>query len=171
MSVAVVPGAVIADGVAAARGQMRFPAGEDALLARLVESALLLGEAFTGRLFVRRAVVEAASGGGWRVLALPDVFAIEAVVDGGGEPLPAEAYAIDIDGAGAGWVRADRAVRVSYVAGLAEGWDTLPAPIAQGVAMLAAHLFEDRGGGAPPAAVTALWRPWRRVRLAVEARA
>ena len=45
-------------------------------------------------------------------------------------------------------------------------WDAVPAPIAQGVAMLVAHLFDARGGdAAPPAAVAALWRPWRQVRL------
>jgi hypothetical protein len=46
------------------------------------------------------------------------------------------------------------------------GWDAVPAPVAQGVAMLVAHLFEARGGDvAPPVAVAALWRPYRQVRL------
>ena len=58
-------------------------------------------------------------------------------------------------------------VAVAYTAGLAAGWDELPPGITQGVAMLAAHLFEQREDGrAPPAAVAALWRPWRRMRLA-----
>jgi hypothetical protein len=36
--------------------------------------------------------------------------------------------------------------------------------VAQGVVLLAAHLFEHRGDGAtPPAAVAALWRPYRRL--------
>ena len=40
-------------------------------------------------------------------------------------------------------------------------------PWATGVVLLTAHLFDHRGGeSAPPAAVTALWRPWRRMRLA-----
>ncbi|TXC72160.1 phage gp6-like head-tail connector protein [Sphingomonas ginsenosidivorax] len=46
------------------------------------------------------------------------------------------------------------------------GWDAVPAPIALGVAMLVAHLFEARGGdAAPPEGVAALWRPYRQVRL------
>ncbi|MEG3163785.1 head-tail connector protein [Sphingomonas sp. PB2P19] len=45
-------------------------------------------------------------------------------------------------------------------------WAAVPAPIAQGVAMLVAYLFEARSDdGAPPAAVAALWRPYRQVRL------
>ncbi|WP_375402055.1 head-tail connector protein [uncultured Sphingomonas sp.] len=49
---------------------------------------------------------------------------------------------------------------------LATDWDGLPAGIAHGVVMLTAHLFEARGrDAAPPAAVAALWRPHRRMRL------
>lgn len=49
-------------------------------------------------------------------------------------------------------------------------WSDLPAPIAQGVVMLVAHQFGDRGGDRePPAAVSALWRPYRRVRLGAPA--
>jgi len=55
---------------------------------------------------------------------------------------------------------------VTVEAGLAADWPSLPAPLRQGVAMLAAYLFDSRdGAGAPPAAVTALWRPFRRMRL------
>ena len=50
--------------------------------------------------------------------------------------------------------------------GAAESWDAVPAPVVQGVAMLAAHLFDHRESDAlPPAAVAALWRPYRRMRL------
>jgi hypothetical protein len=53
--------------------------------------------------------------------------------------------------------------------GAAETWDAVPAPVAQGVAMLAAHLFDHRESDAlPPAAVAALWRPYRRMRLSPE---
>ena len=56
--------------------------------------------------------------------------------------------------------------------GAAESWDAVPAPVAQGVAMLAAHLFDHRESDAlPPAAVAALWRPYRRMRLSPEAAA
>ena len=53
--------------------------------------------------------------------------------------------------------------------GGAESWEAVPAPLAHGVAMLAAHLFDHRESDAmPPAAVAALWRPYRRVRLIPE---
>jgi hypothetical protein len=54
-----------------------------------------------------------------------------------------------------------------------EGLDrsALPAPVMQGVVLLAAHLFEHRdASAAPPAAVAALWRPYRRLRLLAEGR-
>jgi uncharacterized phiE125 gp8 family phage protein len=57
-------------------------------------------------------------------------------------------------------------VAVRYRAGLAADWAALPAPLAHGAVLLAAHLFENRDAGrAPPAAVAALWRPYRVVRL------
>ena len=58
------------------------------------------------------------------------------------------------------------AARVTFTAGIAADWNGLPAGLRQGVAMLAAHLFADRGATTPvPAAVTALWRPFRRMPL------
>lgn len=50
----------------------------------------------------------------------------------------------------------------------AEGddWDAVPAPLAHGLVLLAVHLWENRQADAvPPAAVSALWRPYRRVGL------
>jgi hypothetical protein len=43
----------------------------------------------------------------------------------------------------------------------------VPEPLRQGIVRLAAHLYAARGEveAVPPAAVAALWRPWRRVRL------
>ena len=78
-----------------------------------------------------------------------------------------DGIAVDIDADGVGWVKGVGVMRVTFTAGLASGWAALPAPLRQGVAMLAAHLFTDRAGSAPvPAAVSALWRPFRTVRLA-----
>jgi len=150
--------------------------GEDALLGRMVETATTLCEAFTGTVLVRREFVETvAAERAWQRLAHAPVVAITAVaaVSAGGEAevLSADAYAIDIDAAGTGWVRLTRAggaarLRVTARAGLAEVAADIPAPLAQGVVMLAAHLFDRRETpGAPPAAIAALWRPWRRMRL------
>jgi hypothetical protein len=57
---------------------------------------------------------------------------------------------------------------VSGTAGIADDENSVPEPIRQGVLRLVAHLFMSRDGegGQPPAAVTALWRPYRRLRLA-----
>lgn len=69
--------------------------------------------------------------------------------DGSATAIPADRYAIDIDMAGTGWVRVPpiegvSRVRATYRAGLAEGWDALPAPIRQGAVLLAVHLFDGR---------------------------
>ena len=84
--------------------------------------------------------------------------------------MPAGAYEIDIDAQGDGWVRVTdaeaRRVKATYRAGLAATWADVPEPLRQGVVRLAAHFYtgRDKGGDAgPPAAVTALWRPWRRM--------
>ena len=53
---------------------------------------------------------------------------------------------------------------------LAEDWAEVPQAIRHGAIRLAAHLYRQRdsesGGTTPPAAVAALWRPWRKLRLA-----
>lgn len=165
MSGAPIPPAAIAAAVTAARDFLRAAGdGEQALLAQCAATAILLAEAFTGNLLIRRAVEEAIPGSAeWRMLAEMPVSAID---------LPAEGHAVDIDTEGRGWVRASGPVTVSYTAGLAMEWAGVPAPLAQGVVALIAHLYEDRGRASqPPAAVAALWRPYRRMRLATERRA
>ena len=55
---------------------------------------------------------------------------------------------------------------------LPQSWDALPAALAQGLVLLVAHLAEYREGDVlPPAAVAALWRPYRTMRLMPEAAA
>ena len=51
---------------------------------------------------------------------------------------------------------------------LADDWGEVAAPLKEGIIRFAAHLYADRGASAlrePPAAVAALWRPWRELRL------
>ncbi len=89
--------------------------------------------------------------------------------------LAASAYAVELDADGGGKVQVtlpgDAArIAVRFTAGLAPGWEALPEALRQGVLRLAAHQHRERetSGAAPlpPAAVAALWRPWRRMRLA-----
>lgn len=151
---------------------------EDALLAGLARSAAETCEAFTGRMLIVRdgeETIRAAAA--WTRLATAPVRAIGEVaalgIDGAARPLDAADYAIDIDAAGEGWVRltrpiAEKRVRVSYQAGLASHEGDVPEAVRHGIVRLAAHFYTHRdaeGGGGPPAAVTALWRPWRRLRL------
>lgn len=173
-------GPEIALGAAAldeAKAHLRITsADEDALVARLVQSAATICERFTGQVLIARTLTETlAANIGWRRLTATPVAAISAVEtvagDGSGIALPAEAYAIDIDADGDGWLRltagAAATVRISLTAGMAADWASLPAPLRHGVIVLAAHLYDQRdGAGALPAAVTALWRPFRRMRLA-----
>ena len=148
---------------------------EDGVLGHQLAAATGLCEAFTGRALLARELVEVmpASAAWVRLGAAPvrAILAVEALVEGGSTAaLPVGGYAIDIDAAGEGWVRVTvpgvERLQVRYRAGLADGWGELPEPLRQGVVRLAGHLFTERGdGNRPPAAVTALWRPWRRVRL------
>lgn len=169
--------------LAAGRGAVKDYArveqgGEDGLIDGLCGTALLLCEAFCGRIGLAREAVELLPvSAEWRRLGAQPVRAITHV-EGlpAGEPafaLPVDAFAIDIDADGVGWVRVMRPgaagrVRVTYDAGLADDWDALPEPLRQGAARLATHLYthrDDAREGSPPAAVAALWRPWRRVAL------
>ena len=162
--------------IAEAQAYARVETGEEeALLAGLVRSATALCEAFTGQVLVTRPFEERVEATGeWRRLALCPVQVIDSVqavtIDGTVTPLASDAYAIDIDSRGDGWVRSgvSGTLLVSGRAGLAEDSNGIPEPLRQGILRLVAHLFATRDGqsGEPPAAVTALWRPYRRMRLA-----
>ncbi len=164
--------------VATAKAYLRIDGdADDATLATLVAAAIGHGEAFTGQMLIARDVVELLPASpAWRRLARTPVRAITAIEtpDADAEPLPVDSHAFGIDAGGDGWVRLTAPItggraQVRYVAGLAEAWEALPEPIQQGVIRLASHLYAHRDAadeGAPPAAVAALWRPWRRMRLA-----
>lgn len=152
---------------------------EDAGLAALLRSALELCEAFTGQLPIEATCEEVLPAAqSWQPLVTRPVQAITAVegvpAEGSRFALPAHAYAVELDADGTGriWTgnpgAADR-IAVRFTAGLAPGWDALPEALRQGIVRLAAHQHrsrdDDRAGPLPPAAVAALWRPWRRLRL------
>lgn len=151
---------------------------EDALVERLAGSAAELCEGFIRQALLARGFSETITlSPSWTRLGATPVQAISSIdglgADGEVFALPADAYAIDIDAQGDGWIRVTDAagaarIRVSYQAGMAAEWTLLPQALRQGMVRLAAHLFTHRdtaGDAGPPAAVTALWRPWRRMRL------
>jgi uncharacterized phiE125 gp8 family phage protein len=150
--------------------------GEEALIAGLLRSATEYCEAFTRTVLIARDVEETVPARTtWTRLSLAPVQAITGIFrpSAGGEPeaLATDAYAIDIDAKGEGWVRVGAGagrLLVRYRAGLAADWNGVAEPLRQGVVRLAAHFYAHREGaegGAPPAAVTALWLPYRRLRL------
>ena len=163
--------------MAEAQAYARVESGEEeALLAALVRTASALCESFTGQVLVARPFEEVLPAGGqWQRLGLTPVRAIEEIAvlaaDGSATVLPPGGCEMDIDSRGDGWVKmpgGNGKLRVRGQAGMALDPNGVPEPLRQGILRLIAHLFATRDGtgGEPPAAVTALWRPFRRMRLA-----
>lgn len=149
------------------------------LLSGLLSTALPQCEAFCGSVLLRRAGTEDVRiTGTWQMLSSQPLRSISGVagLNMAGEPTPiaAAGYAIDIDECGTGWLRIHDSggvtrARVSFEAGSAAQWSDIPAPLRQGMLRLVAHLHTHRDGAddaGPPAAVAALWRSFRRMRLA-----
>lgn len=176
------PAAAIADACAAVKAYLRIEgSASDGAIAAAVQTALALGERFTGIAWIARNwQCWLSRSTDWQRLPVAPVTAIGPVervaLDGAASPLPVDAYTIDLDARGEGWVRLIAAkestrARVTFAAGTAAGWGDLPPPLAQGTVLLAAHLVEGRGDpGVPPVAVVAFWRPWRRLQLMAGAR-
>jgi uncharacterized phiE125 gp8 family phage protein len=173
------PPVISADAVDAAKTYLRIENDEeDASIAALMAASVRLGEGFLNQILLRRTGVDRMSAStAWQRLGVTPVQAITGVVgipaDGATFALASDAYALDIDGAGDGWVRiitpgAAGRVDVTVEAGMASDWDSLPEPIRLGVLRLMGHLHAHRDAPddlGPPAAVAALLRPWRRMRL------
>jgi uncharacterized phiE125 gp8 family phage protein len=154
-------------------------AHDDAALTELLRASLDTFEAFTGIIALEATCEEIhPATAGWTALASRPVQAIVQVegvpAQGARVLLAADDYAIDLDADGGGRVRLIRQgaatrIAVRVTAGLAGGWSALPETVRHGVVRLAAHHFrarDDQAASEPPAAVAALWRPWRRMRLA-----
>ena len=172
-----IPEAVVAAAAEAVRAYLRGGASEpDGLVERMAASAIVLFEAFAGRVLIVRECRETLSSDArWRRLEATPVRSISAVeglpAEGAAFAMPVGSHAIDLDAGGDGWVRVTLAgvagrVRVTLTAGDCADWDAVPGPVAQGIVLLAAHMIEGRHAeDAPPAAVSALWRPYRRMRM------
>lgn len=162
-----------------ARSWLRLGATiDDAVVAGLVRAATSICEAFIGQWLIVRAgeeILSLAPGGVARPGVRP-VVGIDAVEllwpDGGEAVLAAGDYrtAIDRDGTARvtiGDPRGAVRVRVVYRAGIAKGANHVPEAIRQGILRMTQHLHDarDGAGAAPPAAIAALWQPWRRLTL------
>ncbi|MCH7629047.1 MULTISPECIES: head-tail connector protein [Novosphingobium] len=155
---------------------------DDAELTALIMAALDLCEGFTGAMPLQSGCEEIlATSGEWQSLSTRPVQAITgaAALSASGQrtALGAGDYDVDLTADGTGLFRLRRAtdqtrVAVTFTAGMATGWAGLPDALRQGIMRLAAHEHRrrdaDKPGEAasPPAAIAALWRPWRRMRLA-----
>jgi uncharacterized phiE125 gp8 family phage protein len=153
---------------------------DDAELTGLIRTALELCEGFIGAMPLVSACEEMLPASGeWQSLATVPVQAITGVLaiaaDGTRTALAATGFEIDIGADGTGrmrltWPIDHRRVVVRFTAGMAESWDTLPDAIRQGIVRWAAHQHRardaDKAMAGPPASVAALWRPWRRMRIA-----
>lgn len=157
-------------------------ANEDQALTHLLDASLAICEAFTGKAPLRQTVEEIIPlAAGWQELASRPVQELTAATviaaDGTRSPLGPLAEALEWRIGGNACVRLLRPVAghnlaLQLVVGIAADWDSLPAPLRLGIVRLAAHHFREREGpnttrpsAVPPASVTALWRPWREVRL------
>jgi uncharacterized phiE125 gp8 family phage protein len=161
-----------------AQAFVRIETGEEeAVVAGLIRTASALCEAFINQIVIARTFeVQLPASSEWQRVPVTPVSAIASVealsADGSAMPLLPEQYAIDVDSSGDGWVRLTQPIestrlRVNGTAGMASDENGVPEPVRQGVLRLVAHLFTSRDGdgGEPPAAVTALWRAYRRMRL------
>ncbi len=169
------------DGVmlSGARAFLRFESDDDdPSLEPILLAAIGHAERFTGQLLIRRGVSEILSAGsGWQTLSAFPVVSVTGVT---GIPAEGSSFALDpaaweakIGSRGEAYIRvlqpgiAGR-VEIAAQAGFAATWTDLPEVLRHAILRLAGHLHTHRdaeGDAGPPAAVTALLRPWRRVRL------
>lgn len=171
MAIATTPGP-LAVSLAEAKALLRLDGdSEDALIASQIRTAMGLCEAFTGQwLIVREGRQPLAADMVWQRISVAPVQAVLGVTTPAGGFADWEA---DISADGTGWVRCrvppPPGAQVQFSAGLGADWNAVPEPLRAGIIRLVSHFYTHRDAadaGPPPAAVAALWRPWRRLRLA-----
>ena len=163
--------------LAEAQAFVRVETGEEeALLAALLRTASAVCEQFIDRWIMAReyeSIVAASTD--WVRLAVAPVRTITSVEgvgsDGTRTAMPVGAYEIDVEADGSGYVRLTAAAGATRLAvrgraGMADEQNDVPEALRQGILRLTAHFFAHRDADdTPPAAVTALWKPFREVRL------
>lgn len=155
---------------------------EDELLMSLLQSSLVMCEAFTNQSPLTQIVEERLPprSGRHMLRSLPITSLVSAeilVPMANRATLDADKFAMEFGPSGDATFElfesvAGQAIAVRIRAGIAGTWETVPAALKQGIIRLAAFHYRDRdrsgaaaSDGEPPASVTALWRPWRSLRL------
>ena len=152
---------------------------EDAQLIDLLASSVAMCEAFTGQTPLEQTVEEhlPVTKGRHALTSQPvqqllnaetvDFFGARASIAGQGH-----GFELDRNGVALADLKSDLVgeyLAVQVRVGIASDWQSVPKPLRQGIIRLASHHYSDRDRGNPsttPASVTALWRPWRLVRVA-----
>lgn len=155
---------------------------EDDLLIGLLQASLATCEAFTGQAPLMQMIEEWAPPGADRstltTRPITSLVSVELIVPGANRSvLDASEYQVEFEASGTASIKLcssldAQAVAVRVRAGIAADWESVPAALKQGMIRLAAYYYRDRdrtGGGKPdtppPSSVSALWRPWRILRL------
>lgn len=156
---------------------------EDDLLVDLLQTGLVMCESFTGQTPLTQLVEERLPAQtGRSILASRPASSITKVEleDQNGErtPLSSAQFKTEFQ-SNAGLIvdiledQNGQAVIVTARVGIGDTWDTIPAPLKQGIIRLCAFHYRDRDRPddsgkslSPPATVSALWRPWQVLRLA-----
>lgn len=151
---------------------------DDPLLVNLLGAAHAMCERFTGLVPLKCEIRERflASSLVHRLASRPiiellDVTAMSSVYDR--RLLQDADFVLELEEEGAARLELHRAtdepqVEIRFYAGLESEWSQLDQSLRHGIIRYAAHQYRERdtdGDENPPAAVAALWRPWRRLRL------
>lgn len=152
---------------------------DDTGLSALLRSAVEMCETFTGRMPLQAQCEEVLpSTSHWQCLATHPVLAVtgcEAIEqDGTRIMLAPQDYAVELEADGSARIRILRPALASrfaviFTAGMGADWPGLPEGLRHGILRLAAHNYRqrdlDKVSPVPPAAIAALWHPWRLLRL------
>ena len=155
---------------------------EDALLEDLLRTSIDTCEAYTGQAALSQLIEERIPTDRRHAVLVSrpvtSLVAVEVVAqDGSRNALDPSDFEFSINSTGEASIMLNasvdgQAIAVLVRAGIAATWANVPAALKQGLIRLAAYYYRDRdvtGAGAaanaPPASVSALWRPWRLVRL------
>ena len=152
---------------------------DDPMLVELLAASLATCEAFTGQAPLEQIIEERipAKKGLYCVRSRPARMLLNAELieqNGTRSSLSGQGHGFELDHEGVAaadlkFDMAGQAVAVTLVVGIASNWESIPKALRQGIIRLAAHYYRDRDQQRtlpPPASVTALWRPWRAMRLA-----